>query len=325
MQVVFNAKFFFTFVSMKLSNYISDLLYRYECVIVPGFGGFVTNTKSAIISSYSKTFYPPHKLITFNSRLTNNDGLLANYIASVDKMPFEHAMNFIKFEVEEWKTKLQNTDLCLEKIGNLSLDENNAIIFEPETSTNYLTAAYGLSSFVMPEIKREQYAKEVKALEEKIPVLITEQKRKTPNYLKYAAIFLLGLSVLGFGGNALYKNYKNKQQVIAAEKQQEQINAKIEKATFIVSESLPSILLNVRLDTKPYHVIGGAFRYPENAEKMVRILKARGFNARILGVNKWGLTQVSYDSYTSRRDAINSLYRIQKTEDSSAWLLVQDL
>ena len=28
---------------MILATYINDLLYRYDCVIVPDFGGFVTN------------------------------------------------------------------------------------------------------------------------------------------------------------------------------------------------------------------------------------------------------------------------------------------
>ncbi len=310
---------------MKLSTYISDLLYRYECVIVPDFGGFVTNTQSAIISSYSKTFYPPHKLITYNGHLKNNDGLLANYIASVDKMPFEHAMNFIKFEVSQWREELEETDLFLEGIGKLSLDKNDAIIFEPQTDTNYLTSAYGLSSFIIPEIKRETYIKQVEKLEEKAPILISEHKKEAPNYLKYAAIFVIGLSVLGFGGNAFYKNYKNKQQIIIAQKEQKQVEDKIQKATFIVSEALPSVHLNVSLDKKPYHVIAGAFRYPENAVRKVNQLKKSGYNARILGINQWGLTQVSFDSYDSREDAINNLYRLKKTESEDVWLLVQDL
>ncbi|MEC8884654.1 MAG: SPOR domain-containing protein, partial [Bacteroidota bacterium] len=32
---------------MHFSNYISDLLYRYECVIVPGFGAFLAHRVSA--------------------------------------------------------------------------------------------------------------------------------------------------------------------------------------------------------------------------------------------------------------------------------------
>lgn len=310
---------------MKLSSYISDLLYRYECVIVPDFGGFVMNTKSAIISPYSKTFYPPHKLITFNGHLKNNDGLLANYIASVDKVPYDSAMNFIKFEVNEWRDKIKNSDLLLEQIGKFSLDNNDSVIFEPQTDINYLTTSFGLTSFVTPDIKRETDIKPVVKPEVKAPVVIADRKKEEHNYLKYAAIFVIGFSLLAIGGNTIYKNYKNKQLIVAAQKQHKQIENKIEQATFIVTEALPSITLNVSIDRLPYHVIAGAFRYPENAVRKVNQLKAMGYKARILGINQWGLTQVSFDSYESRDDAINNLYRIRKIEDEDAWLLVQDL
>ena len=309
---------------MKLSTYISDLLYRYECVIVPDFGGFVTNTIPASISKYSKTFYPPHKRVSYNSHLSNNDGLLANYISSIDKMPYEHALNFIKFEVKQWKEELKQTDLYLDKIGKISLDKNNKIIFEPQIDINYLTTSFGLASIVSPEIKREISKKVIEIATEKTPIVATKQKEESFTYLKYAAVFI-GLAILGLGANALYKNYTAKQQIIAEKKQQQQLEHKIESASFIIDEALPSITLPVSLDVKPYHVIGGAFRYPENATKMVGILKKKGYNARILGINKWGLTQVSYDSYIKRRKAVNDLHTIQNTEDSSAWLLVKDL
>ena len=273
---------------MKLSSYISDLLYRYECVIVPDFGGFVMNTKSAIISPYSKTFYPPHKLITFNGHLKNNDCLLANYIASVDKVPYDSAMNFIKFEVNEWRDKIKNSDLLLEQIGKFSLDNNDSVIFEPQTDINYLTTSFGLTSFVTPDIKRETDIKPVVKPEVKAPVVIADRKKEEHNYLKYAAIFVIGFSLLAIGGNTIYKNYKNKQLIVAAQKQHKQIETKIEQATFIVTEALPSITLNVSIDRLPYHVIAGAFRYPENAVRKVNQLKAMGYKARILGINPGG-------------------------------------
>ena len=310
---------------MRLSDYISDLLFRYECVIVPDFGGFITNTKPAIISPYTKTFYPPHKLITYNSHLRNNDGLLANYISTVDRMPYDSALNYIRFEVNQWKEELKKTDLTLEKLGRFSLDINNAIIFEPQTDINYLTEAYGLASFVSPEIKREEYVKQVEKLEEKAPILISDRKKSSPDYLKYAAAFLIAASVIGFAGNSLYKSYRNKQQVVEAQKQQKELETKIEQATFIVTDALPSVTLNVTLEKKPYHVIAGAFRYPENAKRMVNLLLEKGYDARILGINQWGLTQVSFNSYTSKRDAINSLNKIRRTENEEAWLLVQEL
>ena len=71
---------------MTIANYLKDLLYRYDCVIVPNFGGFVTNRISARIDADSNTFYPPTKEVGFNSHLTHNDGLLANYIASSENI-----------------------------------------------------------------------------------------------------------------------------------------------------------------------------------------------------------------------------------------------
>lgn len=309
---------------MKLATYISDLLYRYECVIIPNFGGFVTNVKSAKIGANGKTFYPPTKVLTFNNHLKNNDGLLANYIASVDKMPFKTAMNFIQFEVQEWLEKLQREDITLDTIGKLSLDGDN-IIFEPKKDINYLTESFGLGSFVSPEITRETYVKQVEKLEEKAPILVTQKSKEAPNYLKYAAIFVIGLSLLGLGGNKLYNDYQNRQEIATNKKQLEKRDKKIQEATFIVSDPLPSITLTAQMATKPYHVIAGAFRYTQNAEKKVQQLRDLGFNARILGVNQWGLTQVSFESYTTNQEAREGLVTIRQTISKDAWLLIQDL
>ena len=77
---------------MQLSPYIKDLLYRYECVIIPGFGAFLANYTSASIDADSSTFYPPGKTISFNRQLQTNDGLLANYVASVEGTSSELAL-----------------------------------------------------------------------------------------------------------------------------------------------------------------------------------------------------------------------------------------
>ena len=46
---------------MQLEKHISELLYRYECVTVPGFGAFLTHYKSARLDVSQHAFYPPHK------------------------------------------------------------------------------------------------------------------------------------------------------------------------------------------------------------------------------------------------------------------------
>jgi len=62
---------------MQLATYIKDLLYRYECVIIPGFGAFLTQYQSATINSANNSIFPPGKQVSFNRQLQTNDGLLA--------------------------------------------------------------------------------------------------------------------------------------------------------------------------------------------------------------------------------------------------------
>ena len=48
-----------------LEHYISDLLYIEDCIIIPDFGGFIVNDKSATINEKSGEITPPSKTILF--------------------------------------------------------------------------------------------------------------------------------------------------------------------------------------------------------------------------------------------------------------------
>ena len=300
---------------MNIANYISDLLYRYNCIIIPNFGGFVTNKISAKIDEASNTLYPPKKQITFNSHLKENDGLLANYIATSENISFEKASKAIDLAVIKWKNEIQTTPLQIGSVGVLVLNERGQIIFEPNKTVNYLTASFGLSPIESVSIKR--YQEQVKPL---IPVQKTEDKKGIPTFIKYAATAAI-LLTLSFVGNNIYQ--QNKKQSILAN-QEKAIEKKIQSATFVIANPLPTIELNVVKEiVKPFHVVAGAFQFTENAERKVTQLKELGYNAKIIGVNKWGLTEVSFESFTDRNDAINSLYKIQKSVSADAWLLVK--
>lgn len=302
---------------MILANYIKDLLYRYDCVIIPNFGGFITNKISAKFNDDSSSFYPPSKQIAFNSHLKGNDGLLANYISSTENISFEKATNFISTTVNEWNTKLETNTLQLEAIGTLSLNDKNQLIFEPELGVNYLSESFGLAKVEATTIER--YKQEVKPL---IPVeKKTETSKKgVPAFIKYAATAAI-LLTLGYTSTALYQ--KNAQNKLVAS-QEKALEKKIQAATFTIKNPLPTIELNVTKETaKPFHVVAGAFQFPENAEKKVKELKNLGYNASVIGVNKWGLTEVVFNSFSDRNDAINNLYKIQKTVSKDAWLLVK--
>lgn len=301
---------------MTLATYINDLLYRYDCVIVPDFGGFVTNRIGAKVNNYTHTFTPPKKLITFNKLLKHNDGLLANYIASAENISFEKASTAISLAVIKWQNELQSKSVEIDKLGVLSLNKERQIIFEPTNSVNYLTESFGLSTLVSSAISR--YTEQVKPL---IPATVEEKKKGIPSFIKYAATaaILLTLSISG------YKGYQENIQKESLAVQEKAIQKKIQSATFIISNPLPTINLNViKEKAKPFHVIAGAFQFIENAEKKVAQLKAKGFDAKVVGVNNWGLTQVAFNSYSDRNEATNNLYKIQKTVSKDAWLLIKE-
>src|SRR5690606_11918881 len=107
---------------MKIEHYISQLLYRHQCVTVPSFGAFLTETRPAYIREESGTFVPPGKSIAFNSYLKNNDGLLANHISKAERLSYEKANALIQSQVDEWKRLLRlSVPLHLKDIGTISL------------------------------------------------------------------------------------------------------------------------------------------------------------------------------------------------------------
>ncbi len=311
---------------MQLETYISDLLYRYECVIVPGFGAFLTQAVSAKVDEDTNAFYPPKKVLSFNEQLKNNDGLLANYIADIEKTPYEAAVKKISKKTKSLKSYLaQGETLSFKNIGDITLSNEGKITFEPSYHLNYLTDAFGLTQFVSPNITREVYKEEVKALEKVIPLTFTQEKRNSKPYLKYAAVALIALTLGGFGMSKYYENQVETHNQLAQEEAIQQLENKIQEATFIIDNPLPAVTLNVAKQSGNFHIVAGAFRVEENCNKKLKQLQDKGFSARKIGKNKYGLHQVVYSSYETRAEAHRALYRIRKTHNRDAWLLAQKL
>ncbi len=323
---------------MKTAHYISELLYRYECVIIPGFGAFLTQRQSAKINETTHAFQPPKKLISFNNQLQNNDGLLANYIAMAEKITYTAAVSQIQQFVISTTAKLQNGEhVQFNAIGSFYYSEESTLCFEPSDKHNFLTEAFGLNSFVSPAVKREVYKEKVVALEEKAPIAFTPEKRNQRPYLKYAAaaIVTIGLSGLWSMNNSV-KETQN-QELVSSIQLQETQQKEIQEATFDILSPLPPAILNLTLVNQDdqidenevldlnYHIVAGAYRIEKNANKKIKRLKAQGYNAHIIGVNQYGLHQVVYNSYATRNEADNALQNIRENTDQGAWLLIQDL
>lgn len=312
---------------MKIEQYISQLLYRYQCVTVPGFGAFLTEFQSAQLDENSHSFYPPKKLISFNPFIKNNDGLLANHLAEAEKISYEIAVNTIQNEVSHWKTKIQEFgNFSIKNIGDFSLNSEKNIVFVPTDQINYFKESFGLSSFVSPSVKREVYKEEIEQLEEKAPIIFTPEKRRNYSLLKYAAVFLLAAGITGTAGYKFYENKIAEETLIVQTNVQKKVNQKIQEATFVISNPLPSVTLTVPAEKEmPYHVVAGAFRIESNAENAYQTLLKLGFKAKRLPANKNGLFPVLYGSYSTYSEAHEAMKDIQKLDNKDAWLLVEEL
>ena len=310
---------------MQLETYISDLLYRYECVTIPNFGAFLTQRVSATIDDNTNTFYSPKKVVSFNEQIQKNDGLLAHYIADIEKIPFETANKKIAKRVKLLKSYLtQGETLTFKNIGEILFNNEGKILFEPSYHLNYLTDSFGLSQFVSSTVTREVYKEEVETIEKVIPLAITLEKRKAKPYLKYAAVALIALTLGGLVASNFYVNQIEQHNQLAQEEATKQLDTQIQQATFNLNP-LPAITLNVTKQTGNYHIVAGAFRVEANCDKKISQLKADGFNARKIGVNKYGLHEVVYGSYETGKEALKAIRNIRKTHNKDAWLLVKKL
>lgn len=320
---------------MKLEKYISDLLYRYDLVIVPGFGGIIGRKKSAHIDRENYIFSPPYKELSFNANLTESDGLLVRYVAKIMKLSNEDALRIIEDEVKKWDETLRETKrLRLNQIGIFNLTQENKRIFLPLTTKNYLPDAFGMSAFVhkphkvaeKKEVIHKKTAKQTAKTKQKAfmyPELeIPTQKEKRSNLWKYAAVFVVGLGLIA-GGVSYYYN-SNKTQTL------------YQKATFVLKENFPAVQVgnresinvdnqevtnnNTSISNNTYFIISGAFRNEANAQKKVRELIATGFvDAQIVGQNKGKLWMVAYQGFTSNDDAHKKLSEI-KAVQKGAWV-----
>jgi len=290
----------------SLTHYISELLYRYDCVIIPEFGGFVTQIKHSSIDKQAYTIHPPSKQLSFNARLLKNDGILVNFIAEQNDSTYKEAGIWLDQEVNQWRKLLNFESLYLPKIGRLVTGSEGQLVFEPENSTNFLTSSFGLST--------------VRAQEK--PKLEVAHRSSRTNYLKYAAIFVVGLSITAFGFQQFNSNYTKalNNQI----EQEDQIKTtKIEQATFAIDNNLPAVKLKLEKIEAPkkYFVITGAFRNKQNALKQINALQNKGYKqASIVGENKWKLHQVSAGGFSDRLEANNLLHKIRESGNKEAWV-----
>ena len=136
---------------------------------------------------------------------------------------------------------------------------------------------------------------------------------------------MIAISISGFGGLKIYEGQVKNANFVERQKANTQLENQIQEATFVIENPLPALNLILPKQVGNYHIVAGAFRIKENATKKLNELLDKGYSAKAIGVNKYGLHMVVYSSYENRLDAYKNLREVKNSENKDAWLLVKDL
>jgi hypothetical protein len=176
---------------LTVEQLIADLLLQHNCVIVPGFGGFVAQRMPAQIDKEKGQVHPPKKSILFNRQLIANDGLLIATYAQRLGVSFEHAQSTVNALIRSWDEQLRSeVRISIDRVGILYLDAERNICFEQDRFSNLLLQSFGLTSvrFVSSE---DALARESKNTVEHVLKTVEKQQEKkveTVNETKFETL-----------------------------------------------------------------------------------------------------------------------------------------
>jgi nucleoid DNA-binding protein len=318
-----------------IATYLKRLMLDYDCVTIPGLGGFIMQKQHARISQGKNRIYPPSRAISFNSLLSHDDGLLISAIARSRQLGYNEAAIVVSEYVNDCKRQLQAGDtLILEGIGEITPGPEKGLVFRSQIKGNFCSDLYGMDSISLYPITRPQpVARLEKKPADRKPVPVSDRKPASVKWTLMLAtpviIFLLYGIIFPQSIQNIYTQYSgffysNPQPVTL-----HQPVISHEPAPVVAAPEIKEVKEEPVVETKimqaasgpKFYIIGGCFESEENAGKFMAGLVKRGFEAERAGTTNHGHVRISYKSFNEKPEALSYLQKIRAEENSSAWLL----
>ena len=139
-----------------LEKHIARLLLDNDCVIVPGFGGFMAHSIPAKYDEDTCLFTPPIRIVGFNPQLTMNDSLLAQEYVNTYDISFPEALKQIATDVESLKRRIDEERIYeLLGIGKFIINDDSSLKFVPEETGVITPALYGLDAITVKPMEKD--------------------------------------------------------------------------------------------------------------------------------------------------------------------------
>ncbi|MGB4654510.1 MAG: hypothetical protein WBH98_03650 [Bacteroidales bacterium] len=343
-----------------ITKAITDLLYHNECVVIPGFGGFVRSNIPSSINAQRSEILPPNSRLMFNDAIKNNDGLLYHYISITNKCSYSESKQLVDKWVSTNVGKLQKKQaIILDGLGYLKYGSQGNIEFVPNMLANY-----NINSFGLPTVKLYP-VRQIPVATVSEPVVAKTVTFKPNNValesLKWAAVLLpfVGLGIAAGINNKPINKFLNNQTglfswvVSTPGKTIEEKNFNIiekddgiskietyqpkspadyinfrepsplqaENSEVDVKSTVSDEILNNSASRAGYYIIGGAFSISSNADKFCEASKQEGYStASIVGTTPSGLILVSLSKSDTKDEATEMLKKVKSAGHEQAWI-----
>lgn len=330
---------------IELSKHIESLLLKHNCVIIPGLGGFVTQYMPARYIEEENLYLPPYRSVGFNARLTLNDGLLVQSYMQACDTSYPEAVRIIDEAVSDIKRELQEKgEFELNGIGRLTLNVNGLYDFDPSRSGVLSPELYGLDSFCIERIERQQEAAAPKTPKKKRSRIIKKTakayefsiNKEIVNYVAAAVVALFFYFVWATPVNDISTARPNEASMfshaIVPEKAAPAPKAATPKAKVATPVGAPAEkaaaqkapLPETKPDVQPqerFTIVLASSITKKNAETFVEQLKAQGITGTEV-VQRRKMVRVVCNRYATQDEAQAALNSLRsKALFSEAWVL----
>jgi nucleoid DNA-binding protein len=139
---------------LKPENYIQNLLFDNDCVVIPDFGGFIKRQNPAYITP-NGMIKPRGESLFFNHVLTTNDGLLLNSIAKNHGVSYVEAAKLVRDWVAFVEKEMEEKSMFkFGALGTFYVNMEGKKWFSPNPKVNLSKDSYGLEAVVAKTIAK---------------------------------------------------------------------------------------------------------------------------------------------------------------------------
>ena len=291
----------------SVSEYICELLYRHDCVIVPGLGGIVCNHTPARFDRKRSLLLPPRKDLVFNMNLSHNDGVLISHLAQAENIGFAEAAARVDDYVAQARRAIQKRmPFMISGVGTLRTHDGVNISFVPDDTCNYLSESYGLGSLHIGATTRLQ-----------LPSIGQVGMRR----VAISAAVVAGLLMVsqetkvGVPDMPIFSQAGYTRMMAAREAQQPSadVRPQVEPAPPAQAQEAASAEQPAAADAPRYDIIAASFVTEAEADEYIRSMASRGVNGMVKLVSARRV-RVSIASFDDREEANRRMRQCRKMQ-----------